>query len=107
MITLTPKSKLYSAIAAVLARFMETRSCYVLRYRVFGSNSCSGPGKVRLMTNNPEKIAALTKAGLEVISDHRVLGRPTAENVSYLAAKRDRAGHFIDLEGMLACSNKD
>jgi GTP cyclohydrolase II len=66
-----------------------------------------GVGKVRLMTNNPEKIAALAKAGLEVISDHRVLGRPTAENVSYLAAKRDRAGHFIDLEGMLACSNKD
>jgi GTP cyclohydrolase II len=65
-----------------------------------------GVGKVRLMTNNPEKIAALTKAGLEVISDHRVLGRPTAENVSYLAAKRDRAGHFIDLEGMLARKNK-
>ncbi|WP_114943160.1 GTP cyclohydrolase II RibA [Microvirga calopogonii] len=66
-----------------------------------------GVGKVRLMTNNPEKIGALAKAGLEVISDHRVLGRPTAENVSYLAAKRDRAGHYIDLEGMLACSSKD
>ncbi|UVF22833.1 GTP cyclohydrolase II RibA (plasmid) [Microvirga terrae] len=65
-----------------------------------------GVGTVRLMTNNPEKIAALTKAGLEVISDHRVLGRPTAENVSYLAAKRDRAGHYIDLEGMLARKNK-
>ena len=66
-----------------------------------------GVGRVRLMTNNPEKIAALSRAGLEVISDHRVLGRPTAENVSYLAAKRDRAGHYIDLEGMLACSSKD
>lgn len=66
-----------------------------------------GVTAVRLMTNNPEKIGALGKAGLEVISDHRVLGRPTAENVSYLAAKRDRAGHYIDLEGLLACSNKD
>jgi GTP cyclohydrolase II len=66
-----------------------------------------GVSKVRLMTNNPEKIGALGKSGLEVISDHRVLGRPTAENVSYLAAKRDRAGHYIDLEGLLACSNKD
>jgi GTP cyclohydrolase II len=65
-----------------------------------------GVDKVRLMTNNPEKIAALAKAGLDVISDHRVLGRPTAENVSYLAAKRDRAGHYIDLEGMLARKNK-
>jgi len=66
-----------------------------------------GVGAVRLMTNNPEKIRALSEAGLQVISDHRVLGRPTAENVSYLAAKRDRAGHYIDLEGLLACSNKD
>ncbi|MET0532018.1 MAG: GTP cyclohydrolase II RibA [Microvirga sp.] len=66
-----------------------------------------GVAKVRLMTNNPEKIRALSEAGLQVISDHRVLGRPTAENVSYLAAKRDRAGHYIDLEGLLACSNKD
>ncbi|XOC79609.1 GTP cyclohydrolase II RibA [Microvirga sp. M2] len=66
-----------------------------------------GVNAVRLMTNNPDKIRALSDAGLRVISDHRVLGRPTAENVSYLAAKRDRAGHFIDLEGLLACSNKD
>ncbi len=66
-----------------------------------------GVSAVRLMTNNPEKIRALSEAGLQVISDHRVLGRPTAENVSYLAAKRDRAGHYIDLDGLLACSNKD
>lgn len=66
-----------------------------------------GVSAVRLMTNNPEKIRALQDAGLEVISDHRVLGRPTAENVSYLAAKRDRAGHYIDLDGLLACSNKE
>ena len=51
---------------------------------------------------NPEKIAALSQAGLEVISDHRVLGRPTAENVSYLAAKRDRAGHYIDFDPLAA-----
>ncbi len=66
-----------------------------------------GVSAVRLMTNNPQKIRALVEAGLEVISDHRVLGRPTAENVSYLASKRDRAGHYIDLEGLLACSSKD
>jgi GTP cyclohydrolase II len=55
---------------------------------------------VRLMTNNPEKIAALREAGLEVVSDERVLGRRTAENVCYLAAKRDRAGHLIDLDAL-------
>jgi len=62
---------------------------------------------VRLMTNNPEKIRALRKAGLDVISDHRVLGRRTTENVRYLASKRDRAGHFIDLDGPQICSKPD
>ncbi|MCB8819588.1 GTP cyclohydrolase II RibA [Microvirga rosea] len=66
-----------------------------------------GVSSVRLMTNNPEKIEALKAAGLDVASDHRVLGRPTAENVSYLASKRDRAGHYIDIEGLLAASAKD
>jgi GTP cyclohydrolase II len=66
-----------------------------------------GVTAVRVMTNNPEKLDALRKAGLDVISDHRVLGRPTPENVSYLTSKRDRAGHFIDIEGLLASSMKD
>jgi GTP cyclohydrolase II len=57
---------------------------------------------VRLMTNNPEKIRALRKSGLEVVSDQRVLGRPTAENVRYLASKRDRAGHYIDFDCLAA-----
>ncbi|HEX2509270.1 MAG TPA: GTP cyclohydrolase II RibA [Microvirga sp.] len=57
---------------------------------------------VRVMTNTPEKIAALRKAGLEVVSDQRVLGRRTTENVRYLASKRDRAGHFIDFEALAA-----
>ncbi len=66
-----------------------------------------GATAVRVMTNNPEKLNALREAGLEVISDHRVLGRPTPENVSYLASKRDRAGHYIDIESLLASSMKD
>lgn len=57
-----------------------------------------GIARVRLMTNNPDKIQALRQAGLEVSSDQRILGRPTAENVHYLVAKRDRAGHLIDLD---------
>jgi len=50
---------------------------------------------VRLMTNNPEKVAALREAGLDVVSSHRVMGRSTEHNVSYLETKRDRAGHII------------
>jgi GTP cyclohydrolase II len=59
-----------------------------------------GVRRVRIMTNNPEKIAALHNAGLEVVAEQRVLGRPTAQNVRYLASKRDKAGHYIDLDAL-------
>jgi GTP cyclohydrolase II len=61
-----------------------------------------GVTKVSLMTNNPEKIASLVRAGLTVASEKRVLGRPNPNNVRYLASKRDRAGHFIDFDAMAA-----
>lgn len=57
-----------------------------------------GVSTVRVMTNNPVKIAALEDAGLAVASDQRIQGRLTDQNVRYLASKRDRAGHFLDVE---------
>ena len=60
-----------------------------------------GVSKVAILTNNPVKIAALENAGLEVVEDRRVHGRPTSENVLYLASKRDRAGHYIDLDDLV------
>ena len=56
-----------------------------------------GVKSVRVMTNNPVKIAALENAGLDVAGDQRIVGRLTDQNVRYLASKRDRAGHFIDV----------
>jgi GTP cyclohydrolase II len=58
-----------------------------------------GVSKVRLLTNNPVKSAALAAAGLEVVAEERVLGRPTGANRRYLAAKRERAGHAIEIDG--------
>lgn len=57
-----------------------------------------GITRVRLLTNNPAKIVALEAAGLEVVSAQRILGRKTDQNIRYLAAKRDRAGHLIEIE---------
>jgi GTP cyclohydrolase II len=54
-----------------------------------------GFASVRLMTNNPRKVAALRDAGLDVVSTHRVLARQTAHNAAYLAAKRDKGGHLL------------
>lgn len=66
-----------------------------------------GVRSVRVMTNNPQKIAALREAGLEVVSDQRVIGRRTAENVRYLASKRDRAGHLIEADVLALSPQQD
>ena len=55
-----------------------------------------GVTRVELFTNNPEKIAALERAGLAVATHRRIAGRATEQNLGYLATKRDRAGHFLD-----------
>ena len=57
-----------------------------------------GVSRVQVLTNNPIKIAALEQAGLEVVSDRRIVGRKNDHNIRYLASKRDRAGHFIDVD---------
>ena len=61
-----------------------------------------GVTKVNALTNNPEKIKALRKAGLDIVGTQRVLGRPNVHNVRYLATKRDRAGHDIDMDAVMA-----
>jgi GTP cyclohydrolase II len=58
--------------------------------------------QVTALTNNPEKIKALRSAGLDIVASQRVLGRPNAHNVRYLASKRDRAGHDIDMDAVMA-----
>ena len=60
-----------------------------------------GVTRVALITNNPEKIGALRRADIDVVADQRSIGRRTAENVHYLASKRDKAGHFIDLDAQV------
>jgi GTP cyclohydrolase II len=61
-----------------------------------------GVSEVSLMTNNPEKIKAITDAGIKLADSKRVLGRPNPNNVRYLASKRDRAGHYIDFDALAA-----
>lgn len=61
-----------------------------------------GVTKIDIMTNNPLKIAAMREAGLEVVSERRVIGRTTDENLRYLTSKRDRAGHAFDADALIA-----
>jgi 3,4-dihydroxy 2-butanone 4-phosphate synthase/GTP cyclohydrolase II len=55
-----------------------------------------GVRSVRLLTNNPAKVAGLAACGIEVRSMVSLPVSPTQENLRYLTAKRDRLGHQID-----------
>ena len=57
--------------------------------------SLLGVGPIRLMTNNPAKVAALEGAGITVLERvaHQLPANP--HNERYLATKRDRAGHIL------------
>ncbi|WP_454885841.1 GTP cyclohydrolase II [Sphingomonas oryzagri] len=54
-----------------------------------------GQTRIRLLTNNPAKVAGLAAAGIDVVErvEHRVTANP--HNVDYLATKRDRTGHML------------
>ncbi len=55
-----------------------------------------GVRSIRLLTNNPAKVAALEAAGVAVAErvPHALPDNP--HNAHYLATKRDRAGHLLD-----------
>ena len=54
-----------------------------------------GIDRVRLMTNNPAKVAAFEAAGIAVAERVPLALPEGAHNRAYLATKRDRAGHLL------------
>ena len=55
-----------------------------------------GLSRVRLLTNNPDKIAALAACGVEVVGREAHAFAPNGENDHYLATKAERFGHLLD-----------
>ena len=54
-----------------------------------------GLARVRLLTNNPDKVAALVAAGVEVVSRERHAFAANGVNDLYLATKAERFGHLL------------
>ncbi|HET7068008.1 MAG TPA: bifunctional 3,4-dihydroxy-2-butanone-4-phosphate synthase/GTP cyclohydrolase II [Nocardioides sp.] len=54
-----------------------------------------GVSSVRLLTNNPDKSAALADFGVAVDAQVPLTPRPNPHNLRYLRTKRDRMGHHI------------
>jgi 3,4-dihydroxy 2-butanone 4-phosphate synthase/GTP cyclohydrolase II len=55
-----------------------------------------GVTSLRLLTNNPAKVAGLAGFGIKVTDRVPMPVTPTPDNLRYLVAKRDRLGHQID-----------
>ena len=58
--------------------------------------------RVRLMTNNPEKIEALRRAGLDVIEQVPLIVGLSPENIRYLKTKAARSGHILPDQALAA-----
>jgi 3,4-dihydroxy 2-butanone 4-phosphate synthase/GTP cyclohydrolase II len=56
-----------------------------------------GVSTMRLLTNNPAKRAGLEGYGLEIVERIPLQSEPTTENARYLATKRDKLGHLLEI----------
>lgn len=57
-----------------------------------------GARRVRLLTNNPAKVQALSACGVEVVERVPLLVRPNAHNIGYLRTKAARMDHDLPLD---------
>jgi GTP cyclohydrolase II len=55
-----------------------------------------GVGRIRLLTNNPDKLAALAACGVEIVGRESHTFAPNGINDEYLATKAARFGHLLD-----------
>lgn len=54
-----------------------------------------GLRKIRLLTNNPRKYAALSGYGLEIVERVPIVVQPNDINKKYLATKKEKMGHLL------------
>ncbi len=54
-----------------------------------------GVGKIRLISNNPQKRVGLLGYGLEIVEQIPIEITPNPHNLKYLTTKRDKMGHTI------------
>jgi len=55
-----------------------------------------GVKAVRLMSNNPEKIQALERAGIRVAERVPCIAEPSRSTTKYLRTKKEKLGHLLD-----------
>ena len=59
-----------------------------------------GIGRIRLLTNNPAKIDALTELGITVVKRVPLETPVTADNANYLRTKASRMDHLLSIDSL-------
>jgi 3,4-dihydroxy 2-butanone 4-phosphate synthase / GTP cyclohydrolase II len=54
--------------------------------------------KLKLLTNNPNKVEAMEQYGLYVVERVPLLVKTTSENEAYLKTKQEKLGHFLTIK---------
>lgn len=67
---------------------------YAIAYQIL---KCLGIEALRLLTNNPKKIASIEKYGLKVTQRIPIEMDPTNENMRYLKTKKEKLGHLLSI----------
>ena len=57
-----------------------------------------GIGRIRLLTNNPDKIEAIEDSKIEIVDRVPLIIEPQKENREYLKTKQDEMGHLFNLK---------
>jgi 3,4-dihydroxy 2-butanone 4-phosphate synthase/GTP cyclohydrolase II len=55
-----------------------------------------GVHKLRLLTNNPEKIQGLADYGIEIVERVSLNIAPNRDNLFYMETKKEKMGHILD-----------
>lgn len=54
-----------------------------------------GVGRIRLLTNNPDKIEGLENKGIQVVERRPLVVKATSDSEEYLRTKKDEMGHLF------------
>jgi 3,4-dihydroxy 2-butanone 4-phosphate synthase/GTP cyclohydrolase II len=54
-----------------------------------------GAHRIRLLSNNPEKVAGLSQEGIEVVERVPLEIKPNSSTEAYLRVKKEKLGHFL------------
>lgn len=55
-----------------------------------------GLRRIRLMSNNPDKIAAVQQAGIEIVERVSIEVEPHEKSLGYMKTKKEKMGHLLE-----------